>query len=344
MTSANRTDLLRSLEMCSVGTNTRENLEQSSCFVFSDGFITTFNGEIFCKVSSPINIEGAVPAKPLLELLRKLTEEELEITATSTELRVKGKGRRSAIRLSDEIILDTSDVDSPDKDWTELPPAFSDVLPVVANCAAKESDPFAFCCVHLTPKGMEATDRSQAIRYRMTTGLSENVLIRGSSCRSIATLGIASVNNTASWLHWKTYSGMVISVRKIAEAYPKGLTAIFQSEKIAEMDIPGSVADVIGRSAPFIEETSSGKRVEISVNVNTLYIRAQNGNGWYEEEREIVYDSVPCRIAVNPTYFLSVLRHASPIDICQGGLRIVGDSFVYCVSAEQIPEPEPQQV
>ena len=76
----NREELLKALESVTPGLSPKEIQEQTNCIVFHEGQIITFNDEISCSRESPLgDIEGAVRAIPLLTLLSKLTEEEIQV-------------------------------------------------------------------------------------------------------------------------------------------------------------------------------------------------------------------------------------------------------------------------
>ena len=75
----NREELLNQLESVQPGLSIREIIEQSSCFVFQDGKVITYNDEIFCSQKTPLKIKGAVLAAPLIALLRKMVETEVDI-------------------------------------------------------------------------------------------------------------------------------------------------------------------------------------------------------------------------------------------------------------------------
>jgi len=94
--------LLKQLEVVSPGLASKEIIEQSSHFVFQDGKVITFDDEISCTGNLSLEVTGAIQGKPLLELLRKLQESEIDITHKDGELIIKGKGRRAGIRMESE--------------------------------------------------------------------------------------------------------------------------------------------------------------------------------------------------------------------------------------------------
>ncbi len=77
---------LMQLESVMPGLSTREIIEQSSCFIFKDGKVQTYNDEIGCTQNSCLSIRGAVQALPLISILRKLKEKYLEVIPESEEL------------------------------------------------------------------------------------------------------------------------------------------------------------------------------------------------------------------------------------------------------------------
>ena len=60
----NREELLNQLESVLPGLSTREIIEQSSCFVFMNKEVITYNDEISCSHKSRLDIEGAIVATP----------------------------------------------------------------------------------------------------------------------------------------------------------------------------------------------------------------------------------------------------------------------------------------
>jgi len=338
----NRADMLRTLEACQAGLNSKENMEQSSCVAFRDGQVFTYNGEILCQgdirnaEGEPLNIHGAVPARELIDTLRKLPDDEIVVTATDTKLGIKGTGRKVSIVLTSDVLLETGEVENPE-DWIDLPPVFSEALTLVAGCAGKDLEPYTLNCVSITPKGMQATDRHQAIRFAVATGLDkEGTIIRASSCKALNGLGVAAVSYTSNWIHWKSYAGIRVSVRQLGDGYPN-LTPIFQQPKDLEVQLPSSVLDVITRAAPFVSEQTGSKSIDLHFYSNgTLLIRAENAKGSYEEEKIVEYSGDEFAIRVNPAVFPFALKYNLPIIVCESSLRIRGEGFTYCVSCERL--------
>lgn len=329
-----RKDVVRALECCVPGLSTRENVDQSNCFCFRGKTVYTYNDEILCRQDFPVEINGAVPAKTLLDLLHKLPEEEIEVTTTDTKLRIKGQGRRrSEINLVPDVVLPIGDVETAET-WTEVPPAYSDALGMVADATdTDESSPLAY--VHITPTLMESCDMHQAIRYEVATGLTSSVMVRGTSCKAVKGMGIASTSETDGWIHWKTYTGLVVSVRKDSREYPD-LGDIFSAESVGEAYIPGSVSEILERAAPFMGKHGKGKIGIVDLVPGKIRVRAINEDGWYEEIKELEYDGPSTRFGVSPKHIQGALKYGLPCEITPVSLRIRGDAFVYALSVEEV--------
>ena len=180
----NREELLKVLQSVSPGLAAKEILEQSSCLVFLDGKVATFNDEVACSRKSPLDLTGAVKAKPLLELLGKLAEDDIEVEQSNGELLVKGKRRKAGVRMEAEVMLPVDAVEEPDE-WMKLPAEFSEAVSIVHTCASGEESQFVLTCVHIHPEYLEACDKLQVVRYPLETGVEESTLVRAESLRKI---------------------------------------------------------------------------------------------------------------------------------------------------------------
>ena len=109
-----REALLQQLESVQAGLSSREVMEQSSCFVFQNGTVQTYNDEIACKQDCVLEMTGAVQAEPLLGILRKMTEGTILISSTEEELVIEGKGRKAGIRMEQEILLAVDGIEPSD--------------------------------------------------------------------------------------------------------------------------------------------------------------------------------------------------------------------------------------
>lgn len=326
----NRKELLARLELLAPGLDRKETIEQSDCYVFSDGRVASFNEEISCSAESPLpGISGAVKAAPLLELLGKLDDEDVDLEAADGELRVKTKKRRrSGIAMEAEILLPVAEVELPEEDaWKPLPPAFAEAVAVVKGCCSKDESVFVLTCVHLTPEWVEACDNFQAARQPLKLPLSAQALIKRASASAVAEGGAEEVAETANWLHFRSASGLVVSCRRYAEQYPNLDGILDCSGK--RTTLPSGLGEATEKAEIFSADNPDANQVEIQLKAGKLKLRGAGASGWYEEVRDVKYDGDPIRFLIDPKLLTELCRRTSECEIGEGRLKIDGGSFTF---------------
>ncbi len=331
----NREDFLRRLESITPGLAQREVIEQSSCFIFDDGQITTFNDEVAASVESPIKFRGAVPSQPLLNLLSRLKEEDIDVTADDVELLVKGKGRRSGIRMEATIALPTDAIDKPaNEEWLEMHHDFGDAIGVVQSCASNDDSDFVKTCVHITPDFMEATDDYQLARYPIKTGAVEPCLIRRGAIVAMMGLGMTHVAYTSAWIHFRNESGLIIRCRKWVEDY-SDLAEFLDVDKGTPATLPPGLSEAVSKADVFSGDTEYSQ-VHLQLKNNKVRIRGEGPSGWYEEQQQLKYDGEPISFMISPRLLTEITKRTKECTIAPGSLRIDAGKFVFMASLGEV--------
>lgn len=332
MTRINRIELMRSLQVVEPGlAQRRELVEQSSCFVFRDGEVITFNDEIACRSQTKLKkFTGAVPAKPLLAILNKMPEDEVEITVTDTEFTVRGEKRETVLRMEAEITLPIDSAEKPGKDWLALPANFVEAVNIVQECAGKDESKFALTCVHLTPKWLEACDNFQMVRYRLKTPLKGNCLVRKDSLKHIGTMELSEFNETDTWIHFRNGDGMILSCRRYLETFP---------EIDAHLDFEGQPATLpkkLAMAADIAEvltsENSDSNQVRIDMKAGKLRILGQGNSGVYKEFKKIDYNGPDICFTIAPKLLRELVSKHNECEIGDDKLKVKGDKWIYVAS------------
>ena len=332
-----REELLRVLESASMGLASREILEQSTCLVFTqDGRVVSFNDEVSASRQSPLNgVAGAVKAKPLLELLSKLSEDELDVDQVGGELQVKGKRRKAGIRMEAEVMLPIETVDVPEV-WRDLPTTFGEAVSIVHSCASAEESQFVLTCVHIHPEWMEACDKFQIARYPMETGVQESVLVRASSLKKILGLDMTEVSETGSWIHFRNPAGLVVSCRRYLDEYSQ-LDKFLSKEGTTPFSLPGGLEEALEKAQIFSAENISGNRVLVDMRSDRIVFEGQGSSGWYKEMKKITYTGEPLSFLIAPKLLLEVSKKSNECAVAAGRLFIDSGKFRY-VTCTVLPE------
>lgn len=332
MHKLNREEFLHQLEGVQPGLSSREIIEQSSCFVFKNGRVMTYNDEVACRQKCAAPITGAVQSGPLLSILRKLVEDEIELEETDGELVIHGKRRKCGIRREAEVLLPIDKVDKPGE-WKPLHEEFLESINMVQACASHDESQFALCCVHLHPKHVEACDNYQATRVKMATGISASTLVRRDAIKHITSMGMTEFSETESWLHFRNPAGMVLSCRRYIEEYPD-LKEFLEFDGSAIV-LPKGLGEAAEKASIFSAESSDDNQVTVDLMPGKLRIRGTGSQGWYEERRKVDYDGTDLSFLIAPSLLIDLVAKHNEAVITTGKLRVDGGGkwrYVACLS------------
>jgi DNA polymerase III sliding clamp (beta) subunit (PCNA family) len=339
-----RADLLEQLQSVRAGLSQKDLVEQSSCFVFKGGKVITFNDEVSCTRECDIGLEGAVRSKPLLELLGKLQEEILDFVietadsdsesdGSAVQLKIVGKNRRSGIRLDSEIMLPLDAIEPPEK-WRKLPEEFVEAVSIVKHCAGKDSsDHFCTSCVHIAPGAIEATDNYQMARFTMNTGFKSPLLVRRDAIAPIADLGMTSVSETSSWIHFKSSTGLTYSCRKYVDKFPD-ISKVIQGDG-QKVILPKTIAQAIDVAKIFSAENADNDQVRIELSDGKVRVTGKGNSGWYTEVRKATYKGPKVVFDIPPTLLLDIVSRHNECKIAPGVLRVESGKFSFATSLGQ---------
>ena len=307
----NRKQLLKQLESVSCGLSEREIIDQSASFVFKGGKVFTFNDEVACELPCALPVEGAIPARPLLGMLRQLKDAHIKIrTIEEDEHKLVIEGDQSSISFSmeQEITLPLDQVDEPDQ-WRPLPENLIEALQLVENCAYPDDSVFNMSCIHFHPRFIEACDNYQAARYKIRTGVDTSVLIRRGSIKQVLPLGVTEVCETESWMHFRNPLGLIISCRKYIDDYPdlKGLLDVKRGERLS---LAAGIRGATMRAKVFTSEhkDEENKRVRVRLESGKMQIEAQGVNGSFEERKKIRYNGKRVDFSINPVLLQQIAQ------------------------------------
>lgn len=327
--NVNREELLNQLESIKPGLSPKDIIEQSSCFVFKEGNVMTYNDEVACTIKSCLKIDGAVVAEPLIAILRKLPADTLEIDVVENELIIQAKRRKSGLRMEQMILLPIDNVEKPMK-WVKLPEDFTEAIEIVSQCAGTDETNFALTCVHVHPEYVEACDNYQLSRFPMKTGIKKASLVRQSSIKNIIDLGMIEFSESDTWVHFRNSGGLVLSCRRHLEEYIS-LDALLECDGSPTV-IPKGLSDAAERADVFSSENADNNQVTVDLspkNGGQLRITGQGASGWYKETKKLKYTGEPMRFRIAPKLLMEISKRHNECEIAADRLKIDGGKFTY---------------
>lgn len=338
----NRTEFLGKLEMIKSGLSPREFVEQSSCVVFQDGFAMTFNDEIAARIPIGGKLHGAVTAKPLMQILSKIPDDDLEIEEGDKELIFKGKRKRFGILRDSEIFLRIDQVGLPSK-WRSLPEEVIESIKLVRHCVSADENKFLLNCIHITPDWIEACDSQQAMRCWVATGLTSCHLVRGTSLTQIIDLHLDHFGFTENWIHFRQeMSGLVLSIRRYKDDFPE-LDKLF-SVTGHLVTLPRSIGEVCDRAQIFSGITPSGDPlVEASISNGVIKLEGRGAGGWYKEIKKAKYDGPPLKFTITPKLLKYICEMGETFLLSQDRLKVIGgaERWNYVTAIGKVDDTDP---
>lgn len=315
----NRAQLLKEVESVLPGLSEKELIEQSDCIVFKDKKICTYNDEIACTYKTKMDITAAVQSKPLISLLKKMKEEEIDVSLEENTFLIKGKGRRSGIRMESKILLPIDTIESPVK-WNSLPEDFTEGLKTVVNCAGNDDSQFILSCIHIHPKWIEACDNQQIGRFKIDTGFTKSILVRKDSLKHIINLDMTKFSETENWVHFKNPAGLMISCRRYVEDYPE-VDDILNVSGTKTL-LPKGIKDAVERAEIFSSENADDNLVTITVQAGKLKIIGEGVSGWFRESKKTEYKGNDISFRITPTLLTDLVQKHNECIIASDRMKI----------------------
>ena len=327
-----RENLINVLESVLPGVSPQDVVEQSSCVVFNDDQVVTFNDEIACTMALPdgFKLTGAVVAQPLIDLLRKMPDEVIDVTLGDSGdlLLIKGKGRKGELRMESEILLPIGGVDTPDK-WAKIDPHFIEAMDIAYNCTDTSKDAsFMLKCVHVTPDHVEACDNFQLLRYPVKTGVNTKTLIRRDSVKFIKTMDVVELGETQTWMHFKTARGLVLSCRRYPDEYPN-LSDMLIADETSPVDLPPGLAEAVVRAEVFSSEDADNNEVTIRLKQNMVEVRGDGATGKFTERKKIKYNGPAVVFRMSPSLLCSLIERHHEAEVSDTRMVVDNGKFRY---------------
>ncbi len=322
----NRTEFLQSLARVEAGLSPRAFIDQSDCYVFDQGWVSSFNDEICCRAKSglPADFTGAVHAKPLKDALGAMTADEVKIDFSGKRLEISAGRERIGIRMEREIVLPVDEVTSPER-WEVLPSDFSSAIDKVIDAAGTNDEEFLSVCVHIHPDWVEATDRKQMCRYRIATGVTDSFLVRAKSVAHMIKLDVTKVGQTDEWVHFRNKS-VIFSCRRHVENY-FDLSGVFDFRgEPAKLPRGGDHAATL--AGTFCEGKDNDK-VLVSLKPGKMTVRGEGSYGYGECDLDMEYDGEDLTFRLAPQMLTKLVKETVDCELDGSKLCVRGDKWTY---------------
>ncbi len=335
----NREEFLHAVESIEPAVAQREILEQSQCAVFQNGKVVAFDDELACTASSKLkpSFKGAVKASSLLEILRKLKEDDIDVDFKDGQLLITGKNKKTELTLESEITLPVDSVEEP-TEWKDLHEDFCEAINVVQGCASKDESQFHLTCIHVAPKWVEASDTYQISRFKLDTGLKESILLKKKALHHVADSGATKFCETDTWVHFMSPTGLVISCRRYLEEFPD-MTPYLNIEGGKTVALPKGLDEAIARAGIFSADNADDNQILVTLSQNKLKLVGRGASGRHTEWRKIAYNGPTLSFYISPELITEIAKKYNQCQMTESALRVDGGNWTY-VTCLTVPDEE----
>ena len=255
---------------------------------------------------------------------------------TESELHIVGKKRDAGIRLETEITLPLNLAETPGDDWTALHPEFIEAVSIVQECASRDESKFSLTCVHVTPKWIEACDNFQLTRYKLKTGIKENILIKKDSLKHIVLMEVTEFSETNTWIHFRNSDGLMLSCRRFIEQF-HDLDPLLDCTG-QETQLPKGLDEAAERAEVFSGENADNNQIRIDIRPGKMRIKGVGNSGWYREYKSINYKGPNIVFMVSPKLLRELVKKHTICEVSSERLKVNGGKWTYVACLVSLEE------
>lgn len=313
----------------------KEILQQTGSFVFKDGNVTTFND--YVTVSCPINfnLEGAVPARELYNLLSKIEDKNIKYGVKDNSLKIRGKNFVASIALEEYEGFLTDNMPKPGK-WKAVPFGFLEAVKTCLHSASKDVTESSLTCLHFGEEWVESCDNFRMTRYYLDgRGFKDAFLLPLSSCTELVNFTPIEYSIVDGWAHFKMEQGSVFSCRLAEGEFPE-LESIIDLKEFYTIKFPPKTYKILDRAEVMTDRDLTGDlEVGVKITKDSIAIKGEGKTGWHEETHTIKSSKMgEMEFMINSEFLKYILKHLKEATIAQDGskLKFIGDTFVHIIA------------
>ena len=326
----NKAELLTALEVVKPGIQTRETVDQATAFAFINGRVVTYNDDI--SLSHPVKdleLEGAVQAKELYAILKKMKGDEVEFEREANSIVFKSGRAKADLTIQEEIRMPLGEIGDIEN-WKKVPEDFAHFLKfAMATCVKDLARPM-LVGVHVREDGvLESSDNRRLTACDIGSPMPvPNFILPASSCKEVVKLNPTKIAAGDGWVHFKNKDKSQLSCRILEDTFPN-VDKFFDFPGL-NIEFPATMTEVIDRASVFAQkEDELQEEMEIILEKNRVTVKARNDSGGFEESVNMKYKEDPFSFVIIPYLLRDILKEGNTCTIGDKMLQFEGAGWKY---------------
>ena len=323
----NRVAVLNALQAVSPGLSRRQTVEEAQNFIFSDGYLTTYNDNICVKYPLDLGIKASVRADKFFSVIKKLgtnliNTEMIDIYMEGDKVVVKCKDAEAKVNSVSidrfEKFLAKLNV-SGLTGWKDVPENFLAGLELCSFSTSKDKTKEYTTCVFVNGDSIFSTDSLRVSRYVLDESVGD-FLIPATSIKQLLKYNLEKYIVDEKWIHFLTGEDAVFSCR-LSLADQVDLRGFFKSVEEEEVEgeeivLPDDLQDAVQFVGIFAEGAMTlDLKINITIEKGKIILESKRSDGTSKKSINIDYDGDPVKFSVHPEFFSQVLRYATKLKI-----------------------------
>lgn len=322
-----KSEFINALNKCTPAVARKELIEQSDCFLFSNGRVGGYNDEISVSYPVPLKVKCAVKHKELLDLLNRIEDAKVSLKLVNgSEMLIKGKAFESGLTVIKELTIPTDFMEIKGK-FKPLPKNFLKGLKVCLFSTAKHA---IFNNIHVKGVTIESCDNFRATRFTMAKSIKDELLIPSQAAQHLKNTEVTEYFKSKGWLHFRSKDGLTFSTRYPSAKY-LDLKQFF-SDNGKLVTLPKEVSTALNRSEVFSSDDSGLQLISLEIAGKKAVIESKNEVGWIREKVSIKNKSkLDYAFQINPKMLKEILGFTSKAHISDNTISFETKGFSHSV-------------
>jgi len=324
-------DLIKALEIVKPGVATKEVVEQADRFAFMEGRVVTYNDDI--SISHPVpglDITGAIHAKELYEILKRIKKEEVEMEISDNEIRIESGRLKVGLTLQKEIRMPLEEIEE-EEEWNPVPKELMEYLHFAMGSTTNDTSRPVLSCVHVRQDGfVESSDNIRLVQCELGEELPvDSFLIPAKCIRPLLALDMTEMaQGSGNWIHFRNSEETQFSARLMTGTFPN-VDRLLNVEGI-ELDLPSSILDAIDKAVIFSDdELSDREEITVQLKKNRIVIKSKNTGGWVTEELNMKYSDDPFTFKIAPYSLQNIVKKNTLCVVSDKLIKFEGPGWKY---------------